>query len=71
MKKKVSDWEDVLKEVHDRIEFKQIRLMNKKNEELRIRQQRRHLNEECDKMEFEINDQKRNNEQQKHENEYL
>ena len=71
MKKKVSNWEDVLKEVQDRIEFKQIRLMNKKNEELRIRQQRRHLNEECDKMEFEINDQKRNNEQQKHENEYL
>ena len=48
-----------------------MRLQNKKNEEIRIRQQRRHLNEECDKMEFEINDQRRNNEQHKNENKYL
>jgi len=71
MMRKVGDWEEALKEVKDRIELKQMRLQNKKNEEIKIRQQRRHLNEECDKMEFEITDQKRNNEQQKHENEYL
>ena len=71
MMKKVGEWEEALKEVQDRIELKQMRLKNKKNEEIKNRQQRRHLNEECDKMEFEITDQKRINEQQKHENEYL
>ena len=52
MMKKVGEWEKALKEVQDRIELKQMRLQNKKNEEIKIRQQRRHLNEECDKMEF-------------------
>lgn len=71
MMEKVGIWEEALKDVQDRIERKQVRLQNKKNEEIKIRQQRRNLNEECDKMEFEITDQKRINEQQKHENEYL